>query len=292
LSIDQGGFIMSNEQIQWYPGHMAKTRRHIAEDLALVDIVVEVTDARVPQSSRNQDLEPFASQKPLILVMNKFDMADAAATQKWLAFYKEKGFLPVATVAAKKQGIRELNATINEAAAPVYAKLAAKGRLRRPLRLMIVGIPNSGKSTLINALTPSANTKTGNKPGVTRGRQWVKTAAGFELLDTPGVLWPKFASEQTAFNLAATGAISDLVIPIYQISEQLLEFIRTRKPEAIMERYKLAHLPENTEEIFQAIGKNRGMLAAGGTVRTEDAAYVFLQEFRQGKLGRFTLDEI
>ena len=277
--------------IQWYPGHMAKAKRNVEADLALVDMIIEVIDSRIPAASRNPDLKPYLGRKAHVLLLNKADLADPALTKRWLSYYRKQGYFPAAVNAARKQGLRELSAAISEAAKPLYIKLAAKGRLHRPVRAIVLGIPNCGKSTVINALAPSASAKTGNKPGVTKGKQWVKTNADIELLDTPGLLWPRFATYDTAYKLAVCGSINDLILPCYEISSRLAKLLLQIAPQAIMERYKLDPLPDNPEQLFPAIALSRGMLAAGGKTRDEDAAMVFLQEFRAGKLGRFTLDD-
>lgn len=277
--------------IQWYPGHMAKAKRNVEADLALVDMIIEVIDARIPAASRNPDLKPYLGRKAHVLLLNKADLADPVQNKRWLSYYRKQGYYPAAVNAARKQGLRELTAAVNEAAKPLYNKLAAKGRLPRPVRAIVLGIPNCGKSTVINALAPSAAAKTGNKPGVTKGKQWVKTNAGIELLDTPGLLWPRFATYDTAFKLAVCGSINDLIIPCYEISSKLAELLIELAPKAIEERYKLEKLPDHPDQLFHEIALSRGLLAAGGKPRDEDAAMVFLQEFRAGKLGRFTLDD-
>ncbi|MCR4962765.1 MAG: ribosome biogenesis GTPase YlqF [Firmicutes bacterium] len=279
------------QMIQWYPGHMAKAKRNIESDLALVDMIIEVIDARIPAASRNPDLQPYLGRKAHVLLLNKADLADPQLTQRWLAAYRRRGYYPAAVNAARKQGVRALIAAVEKSAQPVYQKLAAKGRLPRGVRAMVLGIPNCGKSTVINALAPAAAAKTGNKPGVTKGKQWVKTRAGIELLDTPGLLWPKFASDDTAFKLAVCGSISDLVFPVYQVARQLAELLLQIDAPALCLRYKLKQAPEDGDAFFADMAAARGLLGPGGRLRTEDAASVFLQEFRSGKLGRFTLEK-
>ena len=278
--------------IQWYPGHMAKAKRRIAEDMDLVDIIIEVADARAPLSSINPDLRLYTQRKGHVLLLNKEDLADPRQTKLWLNEYRLRGLIPLAMNAARKQGLRFLSAAVEEAAAPLRARLKARGRLPRAVRAMVIGVPNCGKSTVINALAPAAAAKTGNKPGVTKGRQWVKTNMGIELLDTPGMLWPRFATYDTAFKLAVLGCISDLVYPVYQVAADLALWLAENAPSALMERYRLAEVPASAEEILLAVGAKRGLLGAGGIVREEDAAIALLQEFRSGKLGRHTLDRI
>ena len=263
--------------IQWYPGHMAKTKRNIEADLALVDMIIEVLDARIPAASRNPDLDPYTKKKCHLLLLNKADLADPRATQQWVNHYRNKGYIPAAVNAARKQGLKEMQVAISIASQPLLKKLQSKGRLPRPVRAMVLGIPNCGKSTVINALAPTASAKTGNKPGVTKGRQWVKTNAGIELLDTPGMLWPKFANEDVAFKLAVCGSINDAVYPTYPIACQLVQLIANVAPDALLERYKLPELPSLPEEILYAVARSRGLLGPGGKVREEDAARVLIQ---------------
>lgn len=277
--------------IQWYPGHMAKSKKNIEADLGLVDMIVEVADARIPAASRNPDLAPYTKRKCHILLLNKADLADPRLTQAWLEHYRRAGYIPAAVNAAQKQGVRAIEAAVREAAQPLMAKLQAKGRLPRPVRAMVLGIPNCGKSTVINALAPAAAAKTGNKPGVTRGRQWVRTSAGIELLDTPGLLWPRFASDDVAFKLAVCGSISDSVFPIYQVSTQLAELLARLAPQALSARYKLPALSPDGAQLLLDIAKARGLLGPGGKPREEDAAQLLLQEFRAGRIGRLTLEK-
>lgn len=281
--------------IQWYPGHMAKARRLMQEDIRIVDMSLVALDARIPASSYNPDFERILAQKPVIMVLNKRDLADAAATRRWLAEFERRGLGAVAVNAQQSQGMRDLQRQIMQTAQPLFDELAARGRRRRPVRVMVVGSPNTGKSTLINSLLPRAASKTGNKPGVTRGRQWVRLGEQIELLDTPGLLWPKFEQERVAFRLAATGAISETVYDYYQVALKLLLWLQKHGAAQLAKRYKLSEealrLPE-PELLLEAVGKSRGLLAAGGVVRTEETARLLLAEFRNGKIGRFTLDEI
>lgn len=276
--------------IQWYPGHMAKAKRNMIEDFALVDIVVEVLDARIPFSSRNPDLAALTHKKPQLLLLNKKDLAEQSATDKWLQYYRNAGYLCIAVNAAEKQGVNAMLNEIKHAAEPVMLALERKGRLRRPIRAMIVGIPNTGKSTVINSFSPQKSAITGNKPGVTKGRQWIKTAAGIEMLDTPGVLWPKFASMETALRLAACGSISDLVSPLPQIAAFLGSYLMANGEKGLKERFKLEELPADADALFEAIGRKRGLIAQGGVIKLEQAQGLLINEFRSGKLGRYTLD--
>ena len=282
---------MNEPVIQWYPGHMARSKRNLEADLALVDMLIEVVDARIPAASRNPDLQPYLKKKCHLLLLNKTDLADPDSTRRWLTFYKKAGFVPASINAARKQGVKDMLTAVERAAAPLREKLARKNRLQRPVRAMVVGVPNCGKSTVINALSYSASAKTGNKPGVTRGRQWVKTKANIELLDTPGLLWPRFADYDTAYKLAVCGCIADNVFPVYQVACRFAEDLSRLAPQALAERYKLPDLQERGEELVNAVGKARGLLGAQGKVREEDAALLLLQEYRSGRLGRITLEQ-
>ncbi len=280
-----------HQQIQWYPGHMVKAKRAIEAELRLVDILIEVLDARAPKSSRNPDLEKMVGEKPHILLLNKADLADEVSTKAWLKRYRSDGYWPLKTNAAGKLGIKELEALIKQSSMPMQKRLAARGRAMRDVRAMIVGIPNCGKSTVINALTPRAAAVTGNKPGVTKGRQWVKTAIGLDLLDTPGILWPRFADYQTAFHLAVIGSISDTVFPFHQVASELAAWLIANAPLALSQRYGLKEIETEPQALFEAIGRRRGLLSAGGVVRVDDAAVLLMREFRGGMLGRFTLEK-
>lgn len=279
--------------IQWYPGHMAKARRLMQEDMQVVDMSLVVLDARIPASSYNPDFDRILAAKPVIMVLNKKDLAEAGATRRWLAEYERRGLGAVAINAQQAQGVKDLQRVIMQTAEPLFAQLEAKGRRRRPVRAMVVGSPNTGKSTLINSLVPRAVSKTGNKPGVTRGKQWVRIGEQIELLDTPGVLWPKFEQEQVAFRLAACGLIAETVYDYYQVALKLVLWLQANGARELAERYKLAAAElavSEPELLLEAIGRRRGLLAAGGVVRLEETARLVLAEFRNGKIGRFTMD--
>lgn len=279
--------------IQWYPGHMAKARRLMQEDMQVVDMSLVVLDARIPASSYNPDFDRILAAKPVIMVLNKKDLAEAGATRRWLAEYERRGLGAVAINAQQAQGVKDLQRVIMQTAEPLFAQLEAKGRRRRPVRAMVVGSPNTGKSTLINSLVPRAVSKTGNKPGVTRGKQWVRIGEQIELLDTPGVLWPKFEQEQVAFRLAACGLIAETVYDYYQVALKLVLWLQANGARELVERYKLAAAElavSEPELLLEAIGRRRGLLAAGGVVRLEETARLLLAEFRNGKIGRFTMD--
>lgn len=281
--------------IQWYPGHMAKAKRLMQEDMQVVDMSLVVLDARIPFSSYNPDFDLILAKKPVIMVLNKQDLANGAMTRGWLAHFRARGLGAVAVNAQQARGMQDLQRVIMQTAEPLFAELAAKGRRRRPVRAMVVGSPNTGKSTLINSLVPKAVSKTGNKPGVTRGKQWVRIGEQIELLDTPGVLWPKFERHSVAFRLAATGAISETVYDYYQVALELLDWLRRYGAAQLCARYKLeqtAIIDCPVEQVLEAVGRSRGLLAAGGVVRPEETARLLLAEFRNGKIGRFTLDKL
>ncbi|MGI6066581.1 MAG: ribosome biogenesis GTPase YlqF [Bacillota bacterium] len=279
-----------NNEIQWYPGHMARAKKLIKEHLGLVDATIEIVDARIPQSSRNPDVDKILAAKPRIIALNKSDLADKEITRLWINFFQREGLKAVPINGAAKQGIRELAIAVKAAAEPIMQALEAKGRRRRSVRTMIVGIPNVGKSTVINAMGVKAQAKTGNKPGVTRGTQWVRMIEGMELLDTPGLLWPKFADPEIGFKLAVTGAISDEVYAIEDVAKKLLLLINRIDPAALSKRYKITETMGGVDEYLDLIGRKRGFLGPGGIVKLEQTAFMILQEFRQGKIGRFTLE--
>jgi len=270
---------------------MAKAKKQIKENLSLVDVTIEVVDARLPQSSRNPVLDSLLSGKPRVIALNRMDLANHEITRQWIGFFKSHGLGAVAINGVLKQGIKELINEVKNAAEPVMKKLEAKGRRRRAVRAMILGIPNVGKSTVINAMVNHASTKTGNKPGVTKGTQWVRVVEDLELMDTPGLLWPKFEDPETGFRLAVTGAISDQVYSLEDVARRLVLFLTEHKPEALMERYKIDLIKSDPWEMMEDIGRKRGLLASGGVVKIDQAAVMLLQEFRSGKLGQFTLEK-
>ena len=279
--------------IQWYPGHMTKAKKNMEQDIATVDLSIVVLDARIPLSSYNPDFNKILKKKPILVVLNKADLANPAATKEWIKYYEQREITAVAMNSQKKQGMQELIKKAVASAEPVMQRLEARGRKRRPVRAMVAGSPNTGKSTLINAIMPKSVSKTGNKPGVTRGKQWVRINDKIELLDTPGVLWPKFENPKVAFALAITGAISNDVYDTYEVALQLIDWLRENNPDALPQRFKIEAAADDTSEaVLEKIGKARGMLAAGGVVRVEDAAKILLAEFRNGKLGRYTVDRL
>lgn len=279
-----------NMNIQWYPGHMTKTRRQIEADLKLVDAVCEIVDARIPISSRNPDIDAICGAKPRILVLNRMDLADPEATKRWEAYFKSKGMAVIATDCKTKKGISGFTPAARASCAERIERDAKRG-MSRALKVMVVGIPNVGKSTLINQISGRKGAKAENRPGVTRGKQWVSVDAGLQLLDTPGILWPKFEDPEVGMKLAYTGAVKEGVIDIEELACRLLELLHKYYPQALLERYKL-EVPEKTPgwELLEIAGRKRGYLVSGGEVNTERMARMLLDEFRSGKLGRFTLE--
>ncbi|MDE6260800.1 MAG: ribosome biogenesis GTPase YlqF [Oscillospiraceae bacterium] len=277
--------------IQWYPGHMTKTRRQMEEDVKLVDLVAEVVDARIPISSRNPDIDAIVGNRPRLIVFNRADQADPAMTARWIAWFKAKGYGVLETDAKSGKGVGQFSAAAKSVLKDKLAAWKAKGQVGRPIRAMVVGVPNVGKSTFINKVAKRKSAKASDRPGVTRGKQWVGVDSGLELLDTPGILWPKFEDETTGLHLAFTGAVKDEITDMEALACALLELLRDRYPKALLERYKLAELDGlQGWELLEQSARKRGMLISGGEADTERMAKVLLDEFRGGKLGRFTLE--
>ena len=281
-----------NEQmhIQWYPGHMTKTRRQIEVDLKQVDAVCEIVDARIPVSSRNPDIDAICGGKPRILVLNRMDLADPNATKRWAAYFRGRGMAVVATDCKSRKGIADFTPAARTACAEKLERDAKRG-MNRPLRVMVVGIPNVGKSTLINQISGRKGAKAENRPGVTRGKQWVSVDSGLQLLDTPGILWPKFDDPEVGMMLAYTGAVKEGVIDIEELACHLMELLHKYYPQVLLERYQVeAEAGTPGWELVELAGRKRGYLVSGGEVNTERMSKVLLDEFRSGKLGRFTLE--
>ena len=278
--------------IQWYPGHMTKTRRQMEADLKHVDIVVEIVDARIPISSRNPDIDAICGNKPRIVVLNRADQADPQLTRTWADYFNKTLGIPAAAADSRAgTGVGQMAALARSALKEQIARWKEKGQVGRPIRAMVVGVPNVGKSTFINKAAKRKSAKTGDRPGVTRGKQWVHVDQGLDLLDTPGILWPKFEDETTGLHLAFTGAVKDEVTDLEGLACALLELLRDRYPQAVKERYKVAELEGRQGwELLEDCAKNRGMRISGGEVDTERMAKLLLDEFRGGKLGRFTLE--
>lgn len=278
--------------LQWYPGHMRKAERLVKENLKLVDVVLELLDARIPLSSANPVLREIVGEKPRLIVLNKADLADEAATRTWVKYFATQGFAAVPVDAVKGRGVKELVQAIAKCAKPKTDKLVQHGAKARAARCMILGIPNVGKSSLINRLSGGTKTKVENRPGVTRAKQWIRLGAQLELLDMPGILWPKFEDQQAALHLAFTGAINDNVYDVASVVLLLLNTLREAYPADLAARYRMEEdLPSGTE-LLEEIGRRRGCLRAGGKIDYEKAEQIVLTDFRSGRLGRVTLDSL
>lgn len=277
--------------VQWFPGHMARTRRQIKESLPLVDAVVEIVDARVPVSSRNPELPELIGQKPLMVILNKCDLADENATRRRIYELGKQGVTAIAVDCRSGKGLNAFAPTVRRVLSNKIEANAQKGMAGKPLRLMVVGIPNTGKSSFINRMAGKNKAKVADKPGVTRQNQWFSIGSGIELLDTPGVLWPKFDDPDVGLRLAFIGSVKDTILDIELIAARFLTIMNENYPERIKERYKLEFPPESEEfERLEMLARKRGMLISGGEPDTERAAVMLLDEYRAGKLGRITLD--
>lgn len=277
--------------IQWYPGHMTKTRRMIQCQLKNMDAVCEILDARIPLSSRNPDVEELTVGKPRLIVLNRIDVADSDATRRWATWFRGRGFAVLEVNAKEGQGTARFAAAVRELLADKLAAYAEKGQAGRMVRVMILGIPNVGKSTFINKVAKRKTAKAEDRPGVTRTQQWVPVDRSLELMDTPGMLWPKFDDPQVGLHLAFTGAVRDEILDTETLACRLMELLTQRYPQALAERYKIEIAPEDTGyDLLIKAGRRRGFMIRGGEVDTERMAKILLDEFRGGKLGRFTLE--
>ena len=279
--------------IQWYPGHMTKTRRQMEEDVKFVDMVAEVVDARIPISSRNPDIDSMVGDRPRMIIFNRADQADPKVTAQWMAWFRQKGYAVLETDAKSGKGVNQFSNVVKQALREKIEAWRAKGQVGRPVRVMVVGVPNVGKSTFINKVARRKSAKAGDRPGVTRGKQWVNIDQGLDLLDTPGILWPKFEDETTGMHLAFTGAVRDEILDSEGLAARLLELLMELYPDAVNSRYKTQFSLEaglKGYELLEQIGRKRGMLVSGGEVNTDRAASTVLDEYRGGKLGRITLE--
>ncbi|NTV90511.1 MAG: ribosome biogenesis GTPase YlqF [Clostridiales bacterium] len=277
--------------IQWFPGHMAKTRRMLAENLKLVDVVIELLDARIPLSSKNPEIDSILGTKPRIVAMNKADLADEAISKEWQKWYASKGIPVIFIDSIKGTNYNKLRSDMKNMMKAKVERDKLKGRIFRPIRTMVVGIPNVGKSSFINKITGRANAITGDKPGVTRGKQWIRVNEEIELLDTPGILWPKFEDARIAFNLAFTGAIKDDIMDRIELAANLMEKLKELYPERLAERFKLKDIGEKTGlTLLENAGKNRGCILSGGVIDLQRISAILLDEFRGGKMGKMTLE--
>ena len=281
-----------DQTIQWFPGHMTRTKRKIIETLPQVDIVVEVIDARIPISSRNPDLDTIAASKPRLVVLNKADIADETTTKQWLEYYRHRGIAAMAVDCKSGKGIAQFVPLMREVLKDKIAVWVEKGMVKRAIRAMVVGIPNAGKSSFINRMARGGKAKVEDRPGVTRNQQWFVIDGGAQLLDTPGILWPKFEDQTVAQHLAYTGAIRDEILDAEELAVGLLDILATEYESLLRARYKLTDaLCEDRYELLQQIGRKRGMLISGGEVDTLRAAVMVLDEFRGQKIGRITLEQ-
>ena len=290
--------------LNWYPGHMAKTKRQIMEDVKLVDIVIELLDARIPISSQNPDIAEITKNKKKIIVLNKCDLADEKQNKRWMEYFKSKNIPAVLTDSSSGKGIEECVRKIEKIMEEELKGQAEKGRIGRKIKAMVLGIPNVGKSSFINRISKKTSAGVGNKPGVTKQKQWIRINEKIELLDTPGVLWPKFESEEVSLHLAFTGTIKEDILQRTEIAYHLVKFLIENYPKQLCERYKLTEeyiheqleneeRPENENiyEIFLAIGKKRGCIISGGNIDEEKTARILLDEFKNGKIGKITLEK-
>lgn len=279
--------------IQWFPGHMAKTRRKIKESLCLVDAVTEIVDARVPLSSRNPELDELTGNKPRIIILNKCDVADSESTKKFIKYFAQKGMYAIAADCRSGRGLNEYRPLVRKVLKEKILSNEKKGMAGKPLRIMVVGIPNTGKSSFINKMSGRNRAKVADKPGVTKQNQWFPIGDGIELLDTPGVLWPKFDDPKVGDALAFIGSVKDEILDSELLAVKLIDIMKREYPARLSERYKIESF-ENLDnfEILELIGKKRGMLISGGEIDTERAANTLLDEYRAGKFGNITLDSI
>lgn len=277
--------------IQWFPGHMAKARRQVTEKLKLVDIIFELVDARIPHSSRNPMIDEIIQHKPRLVLLNKADMADKDVTKAWIRYFDKKGIKALAINSQAGTGMKEIVSASKLILKEKFDRMQAKGVKPRAIRAMIVGIPNVGKSTLINRLAKKNIAKTGNTPGVTKAQQWIKVGKELELLDTPGILWPKFEDQEVGSKLALTGAIKDTILNLQDVSIYGLRFLENQYPTRLKERYQLENIPEDIVELFNEIGKRRGTFMSGGEVNYDKVAELVIRDIRSVQLGPLSFEK-
>lgn len=276
-------------QLQWYPGHMTKAKRMMQENIKLIDLVIELIDARIPLSSRNPDIDELGKQKSRVILLNKADLASEKYNEAWKKYFEESGYFVVKLDSRQKNGMKNVYGMIEKACQEKIERDRKRGILNRPVRAMVVGIPNVGKSTFINTLAGKACTKTGNRPGVTKGKQWIRLNKKVELLDTPGILWPKFDDSKVGRNLAFIGSMNDEIINLQELAAELLQLLSEYYPDVLPERYEISET-EKPYEMLEEIGRQRHCLKKEGQIDTQKAAGILLEEFRSGKLGKITLE--
>lgn len=276
---------------QWYPGHMTKAKRQMQEDIKLIDLVIELVDARVPLSSRNPDIDELGKNKARLILLNKADLADESQNEKWIAYFKEKGYYALKINSKNKTGIKDINNVVNLACKEKIERDRKRGIINRPVRAMVVGIPNVGKSTFINAYAGRNCAKTGNKPGVTKGKQWIKLSKTLELLDTPGILWPKFEDQSIGLKLALIGSINDNILDVSDMAYELIKILKENYEKSIPQRFGIDS-DDDPIKIMEGIAIVRGCKLKGDVPDLEKASSILLEEFRNGKLGKITLDRI
>ena len=275
----------------WYPGHMTKAVRQMKEDIKLIDLVIELLDARIPLSSRNPDIDDSGKNKARLVLLNKSDLADETDNNKWIQYFKDKGIIALKINSKNKQGIKEINNAVQIACKEKIERDKKRGIINRPVRAMVVGIPNVGKSTFINAYAGRAAAKTGNKPGVTKGKQWIKLNKSLELLDTPGILWPKFDDQTIGMHLAFIGSINDNILDVTELAYQLVKLLATTYPKVVVERYKIEGHEDPLQVMYQ-VAEVRGCKLKGNQPDLEKTSKIIMDDFRAGKLGRITLDKL
>ena len=290
----------NSTNINWYPGHMAKTKKQIQDDLKLIDVVIELLDSRIPRSSQNPDIAEFTKNKKRLIVLNKSDLADKNETDKWIDFFKKQGLKAIAVDSNQGKGINQVEKEIQELMKKEIEESAAKGRIRKTIRVMILGIPNVGKSSFINRISKKTTMNVGNKPGVTRQKQWIRIGNQIELLDTPGILWPKFESSEVGLNLSYTGSIKDEVLDKEEVAYYLVKHLDTNYPNEFKNTYKItdeeiASIKKSSNyyiELMELVGRKRGALIAGGKIDMLKVSGIILDEFRSGKIGKITLEKV
>lgn len=276
-------------EFQWYPGHMTKAKREMQNELKLIDVIIELVDARIPYSSKNPDIEHMANGKSRIILMNKFDLADDKVTKQWIRFYEEQGYIVGQVNSKNGKGVKSVNNLIQHACKEKLERNRRRGILNKPMRAMIAGIPNVGKSTFINSFAGKACTKTGNKPGVTKGKQWIRIGSNVELLDTPGILWPKFEDQEVGLHLAFVGSIKDELYNMFELGMLLTKYIMETYPDVLVDFYQIEK-EKKAEKYLENIARRRGLLKTGGEFDFDRAAKCLVDDYRLGRLGRISLE--